>query len=461
MIRPFQVEIFSFCGHDADVKARWKSLAETMKQIANRLWQVWEHWHLDNNTPNKQRRYLDELAAWRESDKTTRGDKPKPPVEPVPKELQNLLYGTISREFPTVNKRTIVLFMNRIVGTMKSRKAAHGSLPGWVSILLCHEAKPSFTEPLPIPFDAQLKSPMSRLIPPTADKPNWTLRLQGVDRDQVTGKTIPVDCELMTKRRKAISIVRQLEQIQAGKALFRGSNLLYRRGKWFVQICIERDEDRPILTLERKAVLMPGRSDPWLLLSDGKLEWRGGTGRHVESVRRKLATERRERQDQYRWASSSQKRHGRERATAAWRKLETRWKEFGKRYNHEVTSKLVSELVSRGIGSLEYWQPAGDKRLSRFLSKAGKSDEIRESTLWDYFQIKTMLAYKCERAGIAFTCRTFGDASGEVALKIRGSLAEQSGQGVMTKNVADVGGSNSRKSGPLAKRNGKVAVTAG
>lgn len=409
--KTMSLEIAKFCAGDRKRRAAWKDLSEQVQIYTNRIWQVWEHWHLENGTRDKLGKWLAAAKAWHEADRKTRGKKPPFPCEPVSKQLSKRLWK-VSDEFPTLHARTKTLTLNAIVKLIKSRKAANGSLPGWISIIMCREAKPSFTYPLPIRFDRQAKAPQAVLIPPEKSKDNWKLRIR-VERMQEKGKradSLQEDCELLTKRHKTGHIVRTLEKIQTDpKYKLLGSQLSYRKGKWFALLTYSWETESADVDTSKRAVLMPGRRDPWVLLAGGRLGFAGGHGKHVAPMRRAVSIERRDRQDQYKWAGSASKGHGRKRATAPWRKLETRWREYVKRYNHRVTTEVVRLCVERGIGTLEYWQPKDERRDDRFLVREGNDGSLRGvRSAWDFFQVKTMLAGKCDAAGIDFVERSFG-----------------------------------------------------
>lgn len=424
-MRVASLEIFRFCEGDKSRRLVWLELARDLQYAANRWWQTWEAWHVNNGTVAKARASAEKRKRML-AEGTAKKDLPKPSVEPIPKSLAKLLYRTIRDEFPRLHSRVVVLFLQRMTKTVSKRKAANSTLPGWLAILYATEGRPSFTRPMPIPFDRQVKSPQVVLLPPDEQCRNWRVKIRIQRQDD--GKSVVEVCELMTRRRKCRRDVSDLEKATDGRAKLCGSYLVYDRGKWFVKFSIDEPKQAAAgLDPARRAVLLPGRNCPWMLAlpADGAhghlVMKRGGRARHVAPIRRRIQNERRERGDNYRWGG--RRGRGRKDAIGPWTKLSARWRNFVTRYNHLVTTSIVRELVSRGIGSLEYWQPEpGSKSASsRFLATQGKSDERRESSSWDFFQVKTLLANKCSREGIKFSSRKVGakkddDSSSEKAV---------------------------------------------
>ena len=393
-VRVISVEIWKFCGGDRERRQVWLDLCRQCQQFTNRVWQEWLVYHVKAGTARKQREFLEAHAAWKRKEIA---ERPKSPTKAMPKDLSKAIYRTLSDEFTGMNARVRTLLQNKIQQGIASRKAASGSLPGWVSILLGNEGLPSFTKPLPIPFDKG----NSKILAPESDGGNWRLEIR-LDRDDDTGKSFVDVCELMTRKKKCGSIGATLSKIKSGDVKFCGSSIVFRNGKWFAQICFNDEKESAPIKGDKVAVLRPGTRCPWKLRMNGRSFFRGGFGRHVTSMRYIIARERLARQENYRWASSSGKGHGRNRACDPWTKLSSRWREFQKRYNHEVTTQIVRELVDRGIGKLVYLQPDGDESDTRFLSWSGVNDDRLFG--WEYFQVKTLLAYKCQSAGIEFVC---------------------------------------------------------
>jgi hypothetical protein len=278
----------------------------------------------------------------------------------------------------------------------------------------------------PIPFDKA----NSTIEPPDPADENgsWKLRLR-VDRIDQPGKktaTSTLDVvNLWSKGRKAAGQVAILKKIAAGEYEFCGSNMIYSESKrkWFAAICYRSPRPTPAkVDTEKVAFLRPVATSaikphPWKLRVPKSNRWPGGLGEYIGAVRRKIALERISRQRGYKNAGSANKGHGRNRALQPTWHLQQRWKDFVKTCNYQVAKDVVRQCVERSIGTLVYFQPGGKVRDSRFLTNAGKRDEVRESTGWDWYQIGKRLELLCEEAGIVFNWRKPNDEPREVAEK--------------------------------------------
>ena len=95
-----------------------------------------------------------------------------------------------------------------------------------------------------------------------------------------------------------------------------------------------------------------------------------------------------------------------------WRHTQ-RWKQLVKSYNHALTQDVVYRCIERGDHTLVYYQPCESARDSRCLVRAGKIPHRRDSTGWDWFQVATLLGYKCKDAGIHLIVKKVGKAAKE------------------------------------------------
>lgn len=394
VVRSAKIEIYGFTKERREA---WKQLAIECQRMHNRLWQIWLCHHSNNDSAGKLRSHFDAFNQWKA---TKEGEKPQWPCKAVEEPLTKSadprsFYRILSAEFPGVNVRTRGLLTNAWQSLLSQRKAASGSLPGWVSILFANESVPSFTRPQPIPFDHD-----NAKLYKTDDGYFVDLR---IERLTETGKSVVEKCQLMLNRRKCMSIRSIVDRIIAGEFAWKGSNLVFdsRNGKWFVAIAYEKPVlERASLDPNHVLFIRAAKSSPWRVrtLSGG---WRfGGNGAHVDHARRCIIRERASRQQHYRYAGSNQKGHGRARAESVWTKLSSRWKDLTKRYNNEITRQLIKLAVSRGCGRIVYLQPKDQQRDSRFLSTAG--NDARSFMSWDYFQFGSMLAAKCQEEGIEY-----------------------------------------------------------
>lgn len=411
---------------------RWRDLSRETQRMINYIHQLWLCWHVDAGTPQKIEEFLRELAAWKDGGEV--GDKPKIKLEAMPNDLSNKIYHACSGRFPLLHSRVRVLLANIVTRKLLERKAAYGALSGWWSILLGNESLPSTHRGNPIPFDKD----NSEIVPPATAEENWQLRIKVQrDTDNPKGKVCPSiedTIGLWSKGQKAASQVATLKKIASGEYTFRGSNLLLKNdGKWYAQIAYSAPiEAAKPLDPGKVATLSAGETYPWRLNLCGWYRSPGGSGKAVEFVRLQLMSQRRSRQECYRQSSSSRTGHGRAKAQDIVTRLTRRWRDFVKTFNHQVTSDVVSQCVADGIGKLVYVQPTEKWSKSAYLATAGKSEDRRESSAWDWYQVKTMLSYKCQDAGIVLEC--VDDASGPVPQETAGPL--EHGKGVAAIDVA-------------------------
>lgn len=415
-IRILRIEVWKF--KDLDARSRWKKHSDECQEMSNLFYQTWLLWHVQNGTANKIREYNSIVKEWHEQKAAAKsaGDKftLKKPKYDGPqcfsKELDALIWSTLTSAYPHVHSRTATLLVAHIKGTLSSRKDTTGTISGWWSILLNREGMPSFTRGVPIPFDKQ----NTKLIPPETDKDNWRVRLRISRMDLPEGKQVCPSVEdffeIGTKKRKTRSIDATLWKIKNDECDFCGSSLQYDRtkNKWFILLAVRYPIEKAKVDLGKTAVLSARRTRPWTLRHDGRRKWLGSRGNAVKSVRSRLIAERRSRQEGYQWSGSSVKGHGRKRACQPWWNLSRVWSDFVKRHNHEVTSAAVKYCVENGIGRLVYRQPEGRFKGRRFLDWAGKRGDVRESSGWDWFQVKSMLSYKCAKVGIHFESEKSG-----------------------------------------------------
>jgi IS605 OrfB family transposase len=403
MIKATKIEIWKFADGDKERRERWKELSTQVQRMTNRMWQIWLCWHCQNNSADKIRCYLDELQEWRNADKKSRGAKPKLDVNAIPDELNSSKYdGSFYRitaaEFPELHTRTRVLLEKKWKDTLKTRKSAKGSLSGWMAILLANESIPSFTRPMPIPFDKK-NSPCDASLryDDEAKKFFLDVRVERLHRDG--GKSVTESCELVLNRRKTRSQQAIVKRIIDGEYTFKGSSLVFDRGKWFVSVSYEMPTKKDVTVNPSKVLyLIPGKKSPWII-KIGNDKWRAfGRGQHVVRMRNTIQNERMTRQEHSRWAGSNAKGHGANRAKSAWTKLSSRWKNFVKNYNHEVTRRVVDRCRQDGIGKVVFCQPRDAKRDLMYLASEGRHPKSRMT--WDWFQVGTMLKYKAEQYGI-------------------------------------------------------------
>lgn len=402
-MKTYKLEIVGF--DDPARRGELYQLAEDCQQIVNRIWQLWECHHVIAGSREKILKQLAADKSWRE---IKRGERPKWTIDCFPlvggknrrgnrRTLRNQIETEIAETFSQVHGRVRTLLVNITCKKISQRKSATGNIRGWIAILLNRESRPSSTHALPIPFDCA----HSKVIPAALGE-NAILQIR-LARDE-RGRSAVEEFKLKTSGR-ASRYTKPIVRMATGEWAYKGSSLFYdaRKKKWFALLVAEAAEtSKSELIAGRTAILRCGFSHPIQVRIDGARVFLRdfGQGRAVAAVRRQLLTGRWGRQEGYRVAGSANKGHGRNRALGPVFLLSRRWKDFVRRYNHTLTSRMVARCIAEKASRLIYFQPSS----GRFLDTAGKVSERSDSTGWDYFQIKTMLEYKCQEAGIEFVC---------------------------------------------------------
>lgn len=392
-VRAITVEIWKFAPDRRDA---WKALAIACQRMQNRLWQIWLCHHANRGSAQQLREHFHAFKTWQEDNKGARPVWPCKALEPPLTASADAMsfYRILSAEFPDVNVRTRGLLTNAWQSKLNSRKSATGALPGWVAILFANESLPSFTRPQPIPFDKE-NSKLLRI------DGKYYIELR-IERLADSGKSVVERCELMLNKYKTASMRAIVDRLIDGEWAWKGSNLVFDRGKWFVALSFDKPvTTRTSLDPDRVVYVRPGRKGPWQVRVSGR-RYRafGGRGDNVTHARLSIINERGSRKEHYRWGGSNQKGHGRRRADTVWTKLSSRYKDFVKRYNSEISRQIINVAISNGCGRIVYLQPRDHQRNSRFLTVAGNIGQ--SGMLWDYFQFGAMMASKCETEGIEY-----------------------------------------------------------
>lgn len=405
------VEVDSVAGDWKEVTGRWHEITRQLQEATNRIWRLWLVWHTTNDSATKIRTYLDNNAKWKADPGRTKENQPACPVKAVAPELSKMIYDNLTAGFPHINGSVMEVVRHSTLQKLNARKAASGKLSGWMAILLDHESAPSSTRAQPIPFNKKV----AKFVAPEKASDNFTLRAK-LTRVPTPGKKNSPSkqdvIQLRTHSRSAAKAAATLKKIASGEYEFKGSNLIYSKSKrkWFAQIAYQVPEvAKPQLDENKTAILHPMRDQPWCLHMPGRRAFPGGYGRHVTETRERLIRQRLGRAQGYRYAGSANKGHGRERAMAPQFRLRERWKDFVKTANNVVTKNVIDCCLRDGIGKLVYLQPADGRGESRFLASAGKLPDARDSTGWDWYQVRTQLEQKCQAAGITLEIRKCGD----------------------------------------------------
>jgi len=415
-------------GDFAEARQRWMHLADTMRRVTNDLRMLWFSEHFAASNHIAVRNWMRADTTWAQTPKGERGKRQYCPVRCWPAEIVKTVYAKLRHLHPFVHTRCVTLALNTEQKSMKTAKAKRSAYPRWMKTLAGDGEFPSSSGPLPILFDKKNGRLNYR------EKENfWTFRLY-IDRlpsgNGKPAKSTEDVLRLKTGGRRLRKLRNTLELIAAGAWEFKGSRLAYQRDGWYLLLCyqmpsqekpqLDRDKtaylspavDRPVhLWVDTKHIEVPRKQNtggPLTLLVGGFPLYLGRHGRDVEHLRRSLLVQRWARQESYRYASSARKGHGSKKAVEKLKKLSLRWRDFVKGYNERLAADVVKQMVNSGTGRLVYFQPEGRRAERRFLATAGKVPERRDSTGWDWFQLKTLLARRCQEAGIAFVCHKLG-----------------------------------------------------
>jgi len=389
---------------DTDSRRRWWSLCDQAKQVVNRIWRKWLVYHSQNDSELKLRTFLNSLAAWNAADKKTRGEKPKNPVNCITNDLWNAVYADLRATFPDWHTRPLTLLMNSERGKITALKASKGSLPGWVAILLDQQGLPSSTRPIPVPFDA------ANTKVTTSDDESVQVTVN-LERPEIDGKkqTISVTFGVITTG-KARRYAEPIQAVATGTHKLKGSSVMYDQGrkKWYMLVAYEPcGQEKPNVDPTKAMILRAAYRTPWRVRIAGR-SWRvGSDGKFIAERRREVLMSRWNRQNNYRWAATSTKGHGRERALQSPMKLSRSWNLFVKTYNQQVVAEVIRQAVSRGCGRIVLLKDSP----GRFLEKAGKVEGRHDSTAWAWFQFEAILKDHCHPLGIKVETRK---ASGKV-----------------------------------------------
>lgn len=376
------------------VTKRWFGLCSEVKRLQNTIWQQWLAWHIQNDSASKQAEWLDRKAE------VGAKEAGPPPVHPCPPELAKWIRAWVVPRFPFINSRSINIHLSVVIQGIVSRKAASGSLPGWVAILFCNESVPSFTKPAPVRFDKK----NGQILEPEEGSQHYRMSLRLWRLDQ--GDRSPSIQDIVTLQcggKQAASQVAILKKITSGEYKYCGSMLTWdqSRRKWFVMLSYQMPKQTVDGLTNRKATITCGDELPFEMTVGRNTVLRlANDGMLVAEQRRRTFLQRRRRAQNYRYAHTSSKGHGRQRVMNWRHRFQRQWNNFVKRVNHLATKRAVDMAISRGIGKIVYHQPEGDWAESRFLSTAGKDSDWQDGTTWEFFQFGNMLQYKCQKHGL-------------------------------------------------------------
>lgn len=400
-IRCAKFEIASVEGAEwKETTKRWFATMDLCRRASNLYYETWLAWHVGNGSSCK----LEEWFVRRKEIGVK--DAGKCPVECLPKELAKITYDTIKTRYPSIQINVVTLLMQSLFRTLSSGKAASGSLPKWSSILLHNEGMPMFTKrEYPIPFALCNASLVCIGDDRQVHLKTWRMPVEGKATcvavlDKITIRTAGKSCR---------DHATKFDKIASGEWQFKGSDLVYdsKRGKWFLLLCHQCPSHVATIDINQVAYLTPGRNVPFHIRCRGKRkQWLQGRGNHILATRDRVWRKRAEMNVGSRKTMTLRNGHGRN-AASKWQERWSRvWRYFVKRVNHQVSHDAVEWCVTHGIGQLVYFKPNGKTSETRFVS-----GDYKNST-WEFFDLATKLAYKCQDRGVVLKIVECGKSSG-------------------------------------------------
>jgi hypothetical protein len=386
---------------DADARRLLYDLASQLREAANFIWRQWEAWHTNRDTATALRACLAADKAWHQSDKATRGARPKWSVQPWPKELANELYHLTCRRFPGLNSRVIVLVLNQMRATITTKQSNAASTKWWIAILLDLDSRGRAKYPQPIPFD----SANAKVLPADEKGRVWLeVRLDRIARaGKKTATSSLIRAALMTGGKRA-AYARPAQQMADGSRKLSGAKLTYdaKKKKWFAALSYEADRVAVDLDPDRVAVLRPGTRHCWTLRLEGRTFRLGGRGHHVAHRRKSNLLQRWSRQHGYTYAPR-RKGRGRDRALVPVFKLQSAWNNFTSGCNRLLVADVLQLCIDHRVGRVVL--VGGDE--SRILATAGKMPDREDSTGWPWYQVEQFLQQSGQKINLQIELRSF------------------------------------------------------
>lgn len=401
-LRVLTVEVASVSD---DKDEHWKqfrdveALMTEIQEIQNAFFDHWRAWHFENGSAAKIKAFH---QAWKEhaEAKRPKSERPKLAVHPYPPELGKRIYHFVTKNWPTVHTRPVVLVLNRLTKLVTSSKSAKGSWPAWHSWLLFRQQIPMFTHPCPIPIDPKKGSNGNfRLeIPSSADKSHvlhCTIARKPV-AGQKTQKSVTVAMTIRDRGKPMRGRRVVLGRIASGEFEPCGSQLFIKDNKLFAALSYYQPKPARV-SGDKTAVVAAMPNSPLRMRADGR-SWRiGGDGRVVATIRRQLMGQRWSRQQSYRVsASSARKGRGRRRAMDKVTLLSNRWRDFVRTYNRNMAVEICKRAIVFGCGVIVVLKRSDD---SRWLARAGKFDR-RDKSSWDWYALEKTLCDKAVEFGL-------------------------------------------------------------
>lgn len=402
-VRVAKCEVESVGGDWMETTDRWRSLSIICQKAANFYYETWLVWHIQNDSASKIEAWLNARQAIKdrmvgetaEAIKVAQKEEAgQCPVQCLTPELAKQIYLKLTRGMPSYTAHCMSILTNGFKGCLNG-KAARGSLPRWTASLLHNQKIPSFTSGLPIPFGKQDCKLVKRDGGYFIEAKLWRVPVPG----KKAGICITDDIELRSQGKGCSGVKTMLDKIFTGEWEFKGSSLEWdsKRRKWFVNVCHQRTSNVVAIEPGKVAYLRAARKNIFSLhvpeTRKRNVIWLQGRGQHILGARERIWKLRSEKNTNYRHATV---RKGRGVGSAGkWRASSAlSWRHLVRRVNHCVSRDAVEACVAKGCATLIYFQPEGRIADTRLISGSYKN------STWEFHQLGTMLAYKCQERGV-------------------------------------------------------------
>jgi hypothetical protein len=401
-----RVELIGSDGDFAADKKCLAGLATQMQQITNDYANHWLRLHQQAGNHLVIRDWIEKDKEWAKTYKGKKGAPPraKCPVNPCDPMMARQLYKLLTEEHGNLGTKPIGIVTQIATKTLTQMPSSKSAYKRWMTILSGLGEFPQAQKQAPVPFYTS----NSGIIVPKTIKDHWKLEVRFEKR--VGTRTLrPMVFKMRTGGRKLTAIREALWKIASGEWIFNTSSLVFRDGRWYAHICYKITGAEKLSSEANKtAFVTAGRYNGMLLRIDGRMLFGLLDGKQIERTRRSLTIQRFGKNESYRYASSARKGHGRK--SIQWRdRIRMKWRDLVKMTNSRWAAEVVKRCVKSKTGRVVVYQPAGDWRDSRYLSKIGKIPGLRESTGWDWYQMQLLLQQACKAIGIDVTVKKIGE----------------------------------------------------
>jgi len=396
-------------GSDGDFAADKKclaGLATQMQQVVNDYTNHWLRLHQQAGNHLTVREWIEKDKEWAKVYKGKKGAPPrvKCPVDPCDLVMSRQLYKLLTEEHGNLGTKPIGIVTQIAAKTLTKMPSSKSAYKRWMTILSGLGEFPQAQKQAPVPF---YTSNANIIVPKTIKEP-WKLEVR-FEKKVGTRTLRPMVFKMRTSGQNLKAIREALWKIAAGEWIFNTSSLVLRDGRWYAHICYKiTDAEKYPLDANKMAFVSAGYYGG-MMLRIGKRTLMGLLdGKQIERTRQSLTNQRFGKNESYKYASSARKGHGRK--SIQWRdKIRMKWRDMVKTTNSRWAAEVVKRCIKSKTGHVVVYQPAGNWRDSRYLSKIGKIPGLRESTGWDWYQMQLLLQQACKAAGIEVTVKKIGE----------------------------------------------------